>query len=166
MLKTWGAQTIYFASWDFPAMASSAFYVLCIKCNQLHGTVWWSECIGSLKCIKCHLLHRSVSVPGQTHNNCRCPLLLLPFSLYCWAGNGIHVLTRWSSWVRPMPQACSIGPALRWAVGQSVEDILRLQSQRLFSLPKHGSSGVWDIQTCPHWLFFSCKLYFVQEFFL
>lgn len=33
-----------------------------------------------------------------------------------------------------------------------------LQSQRLFSLPfslpKHGSSGAWEIQTCPHWFFF------------
>lgn len=72
-----GAQTICFASWNFPAMASSAFHVLCIKCDQPHGTVWWSKFIGSLKCIKCHLLHRFNSVPSQTYNNCLSPLLLL-----------------------------------------------------------------------------------------
>lgn len=99
MLKTWGAQTICFASWDFPSMASSAFHVLCIKCNQPHSTIWWSKCIGSLKCIKCHLLHRFNSVPSQTYNNCLYPLLLLPFSFYCRAGNGIHFLTRQSNWV-------------------------------------------------------------------
>lgn len=79
--KYWGAQTICFASWDFPAMASSAFHVLCIKCDQPHGRVRWSKCIGSLKCIKCHLLHWFNSVPGQTYNNCLSPLLLLSLFL-------------------------------------------------------------------------------------
>lgn len=98
MLKTWGAQTVCFASWDFPAMASSAFRVLCIKCNQPHGTVWWSKCIGSLKCIKCHLLHRFNSVPSQTYNNCLYPLLLLPFSEQAIASIFLPDRVTHSSW--------------------------------------------------------------------
>lgn len=122
-------------------------------------TGWWSKCIGSLKCIKCHLLHRFNSVPSQTYNNCLSPLLLLPFSSFCRAGSSIYSPTRQHNSVPLIAQAhghqsclvqCSRSEGCGYFEWGSVWAGWAAKP-KAFSSPRHGSSGTWEIQSCTHW---------------